>query len=68
MPKPVLLERMLHAARKLSTRFPFVRVGFFATSTEIRVGELTFCPESGSDKLDPQEAEFTFGTYFGESR
>ena len=63
-PKPQLLGEMLDAARKLSASFDFVRVDFYATPTEIRVGELTFFPESASGKLEPPEAEFTLGAYF----
>lgn len=63
-PRPVLLNEMLDAARKLSAAFPFVRVDFYATETEIRVGELTFFPESASGKLEPEEAEYTLGAFF----
>ena len=63
-PRPALLDEMLDAARKLSAAFPFVRVDFYATETEIRVGELTFFPESASGKLEPEEAEFALGRYF----
>ena len=50
----------------LSADFDFVRVDFYATPTEIRVGELTFFPESASGKLEPPEAEFTLGAYFSD--
>ena len=66
-PKPVLLDEMLYVARKLSASFPFVRVDFYATAAGIRVGELTFFPESASGKLEPEEAEYTLGAYFSDS-
>ena len=65
-PKPALLNEMLDAAGKLSAVFPFVRVDFYATETEIRVGEMTFFPESASGKLEPEEAENTLGIYLCE--
>ena len=65
-PKPQLLGEMLHAARKLSADFDFVRVDFYTTPTEIRVGELTFFPEGASGRLEPPEAEFTLGAYFSD--
>lgn len=66
-PKPALLDEMLNAARKLSAAFPFVRVDFYATESEIRVGELTFFPEGASGKLEPEEAEYTLGAFFSNS-
>ncbi|MCY4397032.1 MAG: ATP-grasp fold amidoligase family protein [Rhodospirillaceae bacterium] len=65
-PRPELLDMMLDAARKLSAAFSFVRVDFYATKTEIRVGELTFFPESASGKLEPEEAENALGAYFSD--
>ena len=65
-PKPAMLGEMLDAARKLSASFDFVRVDFYATPTEIRVGELTFFPESASGRLEPPEAEFALGAFFGD--
>ena len=66
-PKPVLLDEMLEAASVLSAAFPFVRVDFYATATEVRVGELTFFPESASGKLDPEEAEYLLGAHFNDA-
>lgn len=63
-PKPALLDDMLGMARRLSAPFPFVRVDLYATEREIRVGELTFVPNSAGAPLTPPEAEFTLGAYF----
>ena len=65
-PKPAMLDEMLHAARKLSAPFDFVRVDLYATPTEIRVGELTFVPGNVLERLEPPEAEFTLGAYFSD--
>ena len=62
--KPVLLDRMLDLARQLSAPFPFVRVDMYATTTEIRIGELTFSPWSASHPLQPPEADVAWGVYF----
>ena len=66
-PRPTLLDVMLKAATVLSAAFPFVCVDFYATETDVRVGELTFFPESASGKLEPEEAEYLLGAYFKES-
>ena len=63
-PKPALLGEMLDVARELSAPFPFVRVDMYSTETEMRVGELTFFPESASGLLRPAEAEFALGEHF----
>ena len=65
-PKPILLDKMLNAAGVLSAAFPFVRVDFYATETDVRVGELTFFPESASGKLKPEDAEYHLGAYFND--
>ena len=62
--KPALLGEMLHVAQELSAPFPFVRVDMYSTESEMRVGELTFFPESASGLLRPAEAEFTLGEHF----
>ena len=64
--RPALLDDMLGAARMLAAAFDFVRVDFYATPTEMRVGELTFFPEGAAGRLDPPEAEYTLGAYFRE--
>ena len=63
-PKPAMLADLLHAARKLSAAFDFVRVDLYATPSEIRVGELTFVPGNVLERLEPLEAEFTLGAFF----
>ena len=65
-PKPVLLDDMLNIAKKLSAAFRFVRVDLYATTTKIKVGELTFIPNGARAKFSPPEAEVTLGAYFGD--
>lgn len=64
--RPVLLDRMLELACQLSAPFRFVRVDMYATSTEIRIGEMTFTPWSGYQPLQPAEAEVIWGSYFND--
>ncbi len=66
-PKPVLLGEMLRVAGELSAPFRFVRVDLYATTAELKIGELTFCPGSATEKFKPDEAEFTLGAYFRSS-
>lgn len=39
-----LVDKMLQIVKKLSVRFPFVRVDFFEIPTKLYVSELTFYP------------------------
>ena len=45
--KPVCLERMLQAAEKLASPFPFVRCDFYVIGEKFYFGELTFTPAGG---------------------
>ena len=62
--KPPLLGTMLDIAARLSAPFPFVRVDFYASDAEIRVGELTFCPEAANAPIKPDSADFDLGKLF----
>ena len=60
--KPHQLERALSIAADLSSHFVFCRVDFyFLGNDEIRVGEITFFPESGGGRFTPSEADFRMG-------
>ena len=45
--KPACLEKMLQAAEKLASPFPFVRVDFYVLGDSFYFGELTFTPAGG---------------------
>lgn len=45
--KPKSLDKMLAAAKTLSSPFPFVRVDFFIVDEKLIFGELTFTPAGG---------------------
>ena len=62
--RPPLLDNMLGLAARLAAPFPFVRVDLYASATEIRVGELTFCPFAANAKVHPEDADVAFGRLF----
>ena len=62
--RPVQLDNMLDIATKLSRPFSFIRVDMYTDDSEVKVGELTNCPESANSKVTPSTAEFTLGRLF----
>ncbi len=62
--RPVALDQMLDIASRLAAPFPFMRVDMYAIGDEIKVGELTNCPEGGTGRITPSAAERTLGTFF----
>ena len=62
--RPVALAQMLDIASKLAAPFPFIRVDMYAMGDQIRVGELTNCPEGGTGRITPLAAERTLGGLF----
>ena len=62
VPKPVLWNRMLEAARTLSAPFPHVRVDFYVPAEgELKVGELTFWSSNGLTPHVPYEWDRKLG-------
>lgn len=62
--KPVKLEEMLMYAKILSEDFPLVRVDLYCEYNQIIFGELTFCPNGGCIKLNPEKYGKIFGDMF----
>lgn len=62
--RPEPLEEMLEVASRLSAQFSFVRVDLYAISTDVRVGELTFCPGGANEVLLPPAADIEFARLF----
>lgn len=60
-PPPAQLEHMLEIAARLSAPFNFMRVDMFANSSEVKVGELTSCPESARGRISPPAGEYALG-------
>jgi len=62
IPRPHHFEEMISCARKLSARFPFVRVDFYDTPEQLYFGELTFTPGGGFDFEEPYELRLDLGS------
>ena len=56
--RPAQLDEMVELAKKLSQRFPFVRVDFYNFDEKIILGELTFFPSSGLRPIIPDEYHY----------
>lgn len=59
--KPTNFEQMKEISRKLSKKFPFVRVDLYSVKEGIYFGELTFYPASGYGHFTPDEFDYTLG-------
>ena len=63
-PRPRTLERMTAIAAELSRSFSFIRVDLYSVEDEVKVGELTNCPESASYSFQPVAGEEAVGRMF----
>ena len=61
IPVPEHLNEMIDIARKLSQGLPFLRVDLFNIKGKVYVGELTFHPGGGVEKITPEEWEYKLG-------
>ena len=61
IPKPLNLNEMLVVAKKLSSKFPFVRVDLYSIKGKTYFGEMTFYPGAGLDPFKPVEWDYKFG-------
>lgn len=62
-PKPVGFDKMKELASKLSEGIPHVRVDFYDINGHIYFGELTFYHWSGMVPFEPEEWDYTFGSW-----
>ena len=62
--KPAKLEKMLDLAARLSKPFSFIRVDMYGAGDRVKVGELTNCPGSAVEKIEPASGEITLGRLF----
>lgn len=62
--KPSNFEEMITLSKKLSDKFPFVRVDFYAISGKSVFGEMTFYPSDGRKDFIPDEYNAIIGEYF----
>ena len=61
VPRPRSLATMLEVSAKLSREFSFIRVDLYTIGNEVKVGELTNCPEAGDYPFEPPTAEEAIG-------
>lgn len=61
--KPDNFEKMIELAETLGKDFPHVRVDFYEVDGKIYFGELTFSHFSGFIPFEPEEWDFTFGSW-----
>lgn len=63
IPKPSKLKEMLYIAEQLSKEFVYVRVDLYLIENQIKFGELTFTPASGTSKWDSKESNELVGSW-----
>ena len=61
--KPMNFEKMKELARKLSEGIPHLRVDFYEVNGKIYFGELTFYHWSGIVPFEPEEWDYTMGSW-----
>ena len=59
--RPQQLDRMLELAKTLARGFGFVRVDFYEVGGRIYFGEMTFTPESGLMRFEPDSVDAELG-------
>lgn len=62
--KPKQFEEMIMVSKKLSSRFPHVRVDLFCNNGNIIFGELTFFDGSGYMTFEPDSFDYNMGKAF----
>ena len=61
--KPQNFEKMIELSKILSRNIPHVRVDFYEGNGKVFFGELTFYHWSGMTPFDPEEWDYTFGSW-----
>lgn len=61
--KPKMFDEMKTLAAKLSKGIPHVRIDFYEVGTQVYFGEMTFFHWSGFVPYEPEEWDFTFGSW-----
>lgn len=59
--KPKNFDKMLFFSKKLSNNIPFLRVDWYEINGKLYFGELTFFPNSGFEKFEPESWDFELG-------
>lgn len=61
--KPTCFEEMKTLAAKLSDGIPHVRVDFYEVNGRVLFGEMTYSHWGGTTPFDPEEWDYTFGSW-----
>lgn len=61
--RPENLEEMLELSQKLAVNMPFARIDFYIVNGKVYWGEITFYPASGFSAFEPEEWDYTFGSW-----
>ncbi|HEV2339707.1 MAG TPA: ATP-grasp fold amidoligase family protein [Patescibacteria group bacterium] len=59
--RPKKFQEMITLSKRLSKKFPFVRVDLYSVKNKIYFGELTFTPGNGLDIMKPSHADYQLG-------
>jgi hypothetical protein len=62
--KPLLYDKMLEIASRLSKPFPEARIDLYCVDSSIYFGEITFFDGSGYMKYSPDSFDYELGRYF----
>lgn len=63
VPKPKELEEIFQLSSKLAEKMPFVRTDFYIINGKIFFGEITYSPAAGMTPFEPEEWDYTFGSW-----
>jgi len=61
--KPASFEKMVEIAKILSDGIPHVRVDLYSVNDQVYIGELTLAHFSGLVKFQPEDWDYTFGSW-----
>jgi len=61
--KPKELNEIIRLSSLLSKNLPFARVDFYIINHKVYFGEITFYPASGLKSFEPEEWDYTFGSW-----
>ena len=62
--KPRTLSEMIEVSQRLAQAFSFVRVDCYSVGAEVRIGELTHCPNGANKPVIPRKGELELGEHF----
>ncbi len=61
--KPENYDKMIEIAKKLSQKIPFARIDLYEVNGLIYFSEITLYPGAGYEPFDPEEWDYTFGSW-----